>query len=358
MESENKTRNYGLDVIKGICIILVVLVHTVQLDKIPTIVSQICFGVFLNLFFIVSGYLIAEKEMHGRLPYSLLISNKFFSLLIPYIAFSMMTIIWHIIICVGFHNTHVSDTYTEWKIIERDLFCMFSGIGIGTLWFLPILFVSFSFCLLFIYLSEKIHINKYIFLSCVVLFFALLSIVFQSIHFSTDTLVGKIGDEYTNTIYRICYATEYTVLGYCFNMFFNKIILLSKKLVCLFLASFIIIDCVVYKYQNNILFSLFTTIILFTIVMCLFAQGKKEIIFSFLGRNSLSIMVYHYLFLLPIEKIVFSGWILFIVNLFTTILVICILDQFKWHKTVLGKDKNLIKRLGVKFNKKMIPGTN
>ena len=66
------------------------------------------------------------------------------SLIVPYLVYSLFTIVWHIIICVGFNNTVVSDMFTGWELIYRDLFCMVSGFGIGTLWFLPVLFVCYA----------------------------------------------------------------------------------------------------------------------------------------------------------------------------------------------------------------------
>ena len=61
-----KTRNYRIDVIKGICILLVVLCHTVLFENLPTVLARIANGVFLNLFFMVSGYLAWKPDSEDK----------------------------------------------------------------------------------------------------------------------------------------------------------------------------------------------------------------------------------------------------------------------------------------------------
>ena len=325
--------------IKGICILLVVVAHTVTFDMLPSVLSRICDAIFLNSFFMVSGHLARKEEDVNGKCFSR-IAGKFYSLLIPYIVYSLLTIFWHIIICVGFHNTYVSDTYTGWQIVRRDLFCMVSGIGIGTLWFLPVLFVSFSLCLLLAEAAKRLPLPGYVLIGCSAFAFGLFGFFLEDMHIATDTLPGIIGDKYLYTFYRICNAAMYTLTGYLWHELWYRYRTSGRHRIYLILCSVAACACITYASPYKTIFAVCTTAA-FVMATCLIFTNSNALTrpLLFLGRNSLAVMIYHYNFLYPIERPYFTGWCLFAVNLITSVLMLLFFSRFRWHYFFLGKKK-------------------
>ena len=290
----------------------------------------------------LSGFLAFKPDFatRGR------VKKRFISLIIPYVIFSVLTVIWHIIICVGLHNPFVSDRYEGWEIVKRDIFCAFSGLGIGTLWFLPILFITFV--ILYICIHQLRNMRKEI--SFVILFIsgmlliAISKLVF-SIYVDPSSLILKILDEYRIALYRICYGTGYTFLGYTFHGVFNYFMNEERKRLWVGVIWIILFfsDIIIYFVTpKSFMFDLVTCVIVLLSFLVLFEIKAKDCLKYLLypliwcGKNSLAITIYHYLFLLPVESMWFSGWSLFIINSISTILLIYILGQFRWHKIVMG----------------------
>ena len=65
MDTKNR-RIIGLDFVKGICIILVVLDHSVIFDSFPVFVGNILRAVFLNGFFAVSGFVLYQNNQKSH----------------------------------------------------------------------------------------------------------------------------------------------------------------------------------------------------------------------------------------------------------------------------------------------------
>ncbi len=101
-------------------------------------------------------------------------------------------IVWHIIICVGFNNTVVSDMFTGWELIYRDLFCMVSGIG--TLWFLPVLFVCYAVLTIIAGTINAGHMQKYRYIYLITAFILLvvISIPLGTFYVNPDSLLLKM----------------------------------------------------------------------------------------------------------------------------------------------------------------------
>lgn len=354
-ENMNKTassqRNYGLDFLKGICILLVVLAHAVSFTRFPDMLHAYISGIFLNVFFVVSGYLLYTTKKLSKTDIKVKIKRKFISLIIPYLIFSILTIFWHIIICVVLGNTEVSAEYFGWNLIARDIFCMVSGIGIGTLWFLPVLFVSYSFLLIIsAVMIDKNNKFKFIFLGLLFILFATFSQIICNLNFSGNGLIETMISKYINTIYRILYGTAYSILGYLIHIIYDNV----KNRICLTIAtSSVFFSIIAYIVKCEVCFQCASCLSLSLI--CIIAFGSKfknELIkifkpIIFCGQNSLAIMIYHYLFLLPIEKTLIKSlcsglaqntqeWILYIFNLITTLIIVCSLKNNHVHKIMLG----------------------
>lgn len=346
-----KERNVGIDVIKAYCIILVVLCHTVEFPNLPTPIGYYFNTVFLRCFFMVSGYLMLKQTQEMDKSYGQIVKKRFVYYFKIYAIYSVIATIWHGVICVGFHNPYVSDTYSGIKIVLRDIFCAITGLGIGTLWFLPVIFITVIFVQGLIWLLNKTRIRTQGMVLCVgVLLFLIVSILLENYNIVPETLWMKILDEFKEMFYRIAYGIAYTILGYFLHMLLNK----SRKVYDIVCVAGILVSIVlfgIYTYvcktenlslqmANEILLSLST----FVVIMKLSALVNKSKIgakilipFAWIGKKSLDITIYHYIFLLPIEMIWFRGWGLFILNLVTAILLIYSLDKIRTLKVQNGE---------------------
>ena len=350
-------RDASIDVIKGICILLVVACHTITFDVLPLPILRVFESVFVNSFFMVSGWLVFKpsdekivSENHGKRGKhsGYLIKRKLKILLVPYVAFSLLTIIYHVFICVLLGNTYVSDMYSGWTVVLRDFFCFFSLLGIGTLWFLPILFFSYSLLIFFIDLLHcwKSHIRILVFviitMSCLLASFYFRGYVFDE---AVESIYIKILNEFMNMLYRVLYGTAYTFIGFGIHSFYiaHKEVCDKKNVRILGIAILIVLSILAYNISVMYeLFGVFCCLSFFIITMvCVkkvrwFKRGVT--FFEFFGKNSLIIMIYHYLFLYPIEKPYFSGGAFFVVNLLTTTVIVLLVKDKRWHKVLMGKE--------------------
>ncbi len=334
---EASVRSSSLDIIKGICIILVVLCHAVDLHSIIYPIGQILEGFFLNGFFMVSGWLAYNKTATGTTGIKLQLTRKLKRLIVPYLSFSLLTIIWHIIICVGFNNTFVSDSYTGWMVIWRDLFCVISGLGIGTLWFLPVLFISYAALTIIIGITntKRIQPYRYICLIDAFLLFVALSIPLGRFYVTPTSWSLKLANEYMLFLYRIINGCAYSLLGYMFHENWPKT--QKKRLFIIPLSLIATAICLFFQTPQGIL-NMFLCLFIFATLMSILEpfEGRPLTLLTFAGKNSLAIMIIHYNFLFPIEKLVFDGWILFAVNILTTLLVVLLLQNNQWFQWALG----------------------
>lgn len=331
-------RNVSLDIIKGICIILVIFVHCFNTSYLPNTINYLIECIFLNSFFIVSGYLYGIKKEKNNLK------NKFYSLIKPYCWFSFFALLWHVFLII-INCKYVSDTYFGLNLIVRDFVCFISGIGIGTLWFLPVLFVSYSLLHIFYKNIQNQNIS--------IIFFVIstLFLIF-SFYLNKNVLPIKFGilqtifDKYKLTLIRVLSGTSYSIIGfYIYDSITNKNIL--KKILCMVIMMILLFILFDYKcaFEPAI-------VILFNYIFInLFknSNGNNLIkkFFMFMGENSLSVMIIHYLFLLPIEQYILSNFVdlnllinsfvLFVINTVTTCLMIILLNKSSTYNYMLGK---------------------
>lgn len=128
-----------IDATKGVGILLIMLGH---LNTIPNPVFESTNTFKIVIFYVVSGYLLhlRHKEINIR--------NRIFSLGIPYIIFSVITILLDAIYSLAGHHDTI-------KVLSDDVLMTVSLRGLSTLWFLPTLF----FAELLFYITRK---QKYI----------------------------------------------------------------------------------------------------------------------------------------------------------------------------------------------------
>ena len=283
------------------------------------------------------------------------IKYKFISLLVSYICFSIVTILWHVVLVFGLGCDKISDTYFGISVIYRDVFCFISGIGIGTLWFLPVLFTVYLLTALYI---KYIHNNLkplYSALLFIFLFFVIniFSNYIQGFSEKIELYGGvySILGKYLFMTHRILYGLAYSLLGYFIGKLKNN----YKHYIYIGIGAFII---ALLSYVLNIyhLFNAFTCIYFFIFSLKIFDNSKPEkskkiltpVIFC--GKHSLLIMIYHYIILLPLEMMILEKisiysklendlqcWLLFVINLLTTIILVIVSNKLKIIRFFMGK---------------------
>lgn len=349
-----KSREYSLDFVKGIGILLVVLVHSKEFSEFPKVMEACMNAVMLNCFFVVSGYLVHSVSLREWSDAKQMIKKKWRSLLIPYISFSILTVFWHILICVGLGNTEVSEHYFGWKLIVRDIFCMFSGIGIGTLWFLPVLFISYTIlCVLVVGVMNRMRSDSVAAAGVLALVFMVAAQAVYHTNYPESGMLSTIISKYMKTIYRILNGTAYSVLGYMLHLLWCS---MQKKKRKAALAGLAAVVCLGYCKDWKICFQSTVCAFMLLLFLTLFHSSMKEKMIKicipviFCGQNSLAVMIYHYLFLYPVEKtmikMIFENtrnnvqeWLLFVVNLLSTIAVVYWLKDKPLQQRLLGKEK-------------------
>lgn len=352
-EKKKKQREAGLDFVKGAGIILVVLVHAKPFEEFGSVIQAVLNAVMLNSFYTVSGYLAHGAMQRSQANRKELIRKKAISLGRTYLAFSILTILWHLIICVGLGNTEVSDQYFGWSIILRDVFCMVSGIGIGTLWFLPVLFCTYAILILCAQMTEKYtetyQIPGLVFLF--VVFFAAGQVFFSYESAGTGFFPELLG-KYAKTAYRILNGTAYSILGYLLYWLWSRVKQNGKKAA---MAGAVVLAWLGYWTGWKMCWESMVCAAVLLISLVLFEsslQDKLKKILRpviFCGENSLAVMICHYLFLYPAEKALIQDigsalpkigqqWMLFGVNLLSTMAVVYRLGSSRIVQWLLGKE--------------------
>ncbi|MCD7747231.1 MAG: acyltransferase family protein [Firmicutes bacterium] len=336
-------RNNNLDAIKGVCIMLVVFCHTVQYEILPELFNTIWSAVFLNCFFFVSGWLLFYK-IEDNLKH--LIKKKFISLAIPYVCFSLCAICWHTILSVFGGYTNISDTYTGWMLILRDLFCFVSGLGIGTLWFLPVLFITYLIARILCHSISSLTASKSIpLLIAVFCIFSILANLINVVNIVPVNFLSKLIAEYLNTLNRVCYGTGYTILGYLMHLVKMKYGDSTLKVVLI--CSLVLL--VIFEIVGNSLLLEWAIVVSFVLLILLLPPKIVSFFHPllWLGQNSLAVMIIHYIFLLPVNSMMLScvgvdlggvgSWNLFLLNFISTIITVFLLNKCKYFKYALGK---------------------
>ena len=129
-QSQNNKRDLSLDIARGIAIILVVIGHSTYIP--PTI--NIGISTFhLPAFFVISGWLMFQKQEY-TLPFKKIVTSKVRSIFIPYIWFSLFTLLVDLLqVLRGKFTLDLLIGHTiQTTILE----------GYSVLWFLPVLYLA------------------------------------------------------------------------------------------------------------------------------------------------------------------------------------------------------------------------
>lgn len=247
---EDNNRLIYLDYIKGIAVILVVFGHCSEIYSL----SKIICSFHMPLFFLISGYLIAYKDI-ARSGFFDFLKKKFIRIMGPYFAFEIANfIISFILLKSGASDSFVMKfPYAIWDI----LICLddaqnYMGVA-GRLWFFPCIFLSYiaSYWIVKLYhgLKNRIGKKKYAqnvyFLIAAGIFF-ILSYLEHKI--AGDKLLWFCAD-------RALMGTSFVLLGAAFKPLLDELFKLKLwiKAILFVLCIAVNLACVHYNYVSFVL---------------------------------------------------------------------------------------------------------
>lgn len=187
--AEAKKANYvWIDIIKFICAIFIVGIHTVLLDNqndtIQWYIMHVLFRFAVPFFFVCSGFLFGKKHLENPADLKKISTKQIKRLLIPFIFWMLVSLPYEIITVKG------SSTFIiAIKIIKNVIFYPW-----GALWFLLAVIVAIIIEYFFL---KKNKLNWAMILSAFLFIFGLLG---NSYYFAIKgTVFQKVMDMYTNT---------------------------------------------------------------------------------------------------------------------------------------------------------------
>ena len=268
-----------IDLSKGIGIFCVVLGHILP----QCFLHEIIYSFHMPLFFIVSGWLIAKREVMFT---SKSIKKRFKQLIYPYFVFSGVYIIWEIIVNA---EGVVGTLYLLYRTITFR--------GMAPLWFLPSLFVAEVIVMFFATKESKITV------SFLIVVYLLNSIAYSKLDLQSW---GGIVSNPLTFILRTSICTVFVLCGFCGNKVLKIIrpYITNKRILvlCVFSLGTMCgstyswnVDVNLHLYEMNNLNAFLITGLCGSVgvITASYLLGYNKLL-TLWGRNTLTIMVLHY----------------------------------------------------------------
>ena len=332
----------SFDILKGICITIVVLCHTITFGGISNSFLRVFLqAIFLNCFFFVAGWFTCQNPEQN-------FKTKIFTLGIPYLILSVISIVFNSLFNLIFGSRFLDTDYKGIKLLFRDIYVTLSLNGIGTLWFLPILIISSIILLYFI----KFFKNKILFYYLAIILFVVGFLITDNIYFNYSGFLGEILNKEIQFLNRIFTALIFGFLGYLFNL------KLKDSNILKWIYPFTLIAGIIIAKYNFILGSI---LIVCSITLIFYFLNNKKInsffkILTFCGKNSIMIMYLHYIIVLPFVKMFFTlfnvkqslgpqviSLLLFLVTFIVTVILSYLISKNNRLSFIFGKGKDFIK---------------
>lgn len=281
-------RKKYIDIAKGIGILLVLIGH---IDWGNYILTNTIYSFHMPLFFVIAGYTFNYEKYEKNIK--MLITSKFKSLMLPYIAFSSILIIF-------------SWNQLENKNAFQILYTIAYGIGVKfpiwimvPLWFLPALFVAIILHFFVLKLTRKN--NRYIRLLIIVIF----------------SLIGYFITQYYNKGLYCLWSIDLALMSLIFiyigmkcreyKLVENIDKLKIYKKICIAIVI-IIIDSFIVKYNGRVdmnvrlfgnVLEFYCSGIMMSLLIIIFSKilDNTKILsksFSIVGQNSLYLLGLHF----------------------------------------------------------------
>ena len=285
INNEMKQRNISFDIMKGICIILVIVDHCggtalyVGDGKMWSMLEHL----FLAVFFFVSGYFYKDYSCFVEL-----VVKKANKLVFPFLLFSIITVLTNLL----FEDIRISFV----EIMKHIIGVMF--VWPNYLWFLKTLFLS----IVIFYVINNFPINRIC--KCICTFtVGFVAYYFKEIY----PLEGNIYSDIYNNVIVALIVQPFICCAYIFRIIFTKqlelrnyVILFIISLVVWSLSSFGGVFLVIAQVQNNIMLFYISS---FAAILCLFSfcsiinlcipLERINFIVSYYGKYSLIVYGIH-----------------------------------------------------------------
>ncbi len=288
-------REKYIDIVKGIAIWGIVLSH--YEENVLSNGLRMFIGAFMVMaFYISSGWLSSMKT--EPVDTKQLFRKRWKQLMVPYLYWSAIILVFDfILLCFG---------YYDFLYIGKEIYKTIMLRGIGTLWFLPALFVGE---LMWNYFKDKKY-KMIIILLISIIYIELYNIVFSN---WSKELISQIINVPFRSIYNILIAFIGVVCGYYSFRFLGdarnpKISFLIGLLLCILgYYSLFFINSTLHTLRL-ICTSVAISIGLF-LVFKLLPSVRLLYFFEYWGKNSLNLMVTHYSIVLVLFRIVVENCI-------------------------------------------------
>ena len=290
------SRVEAIDWMKGLCIISIVLLH----------VEDGIFPMWLNAFigmFMITGFYVTSGWVHG-LKYGDAVDIRTFakkrlrSLGVPYLCFTLILLVVDVVFILLGHY--------DFNILLKDIYKSFVLRGIGTLWFLPVLFfgeLTFMF-----FKSKNLNIGGLIVGFGVDL---IISFVIEQVEHGLSDIVRFIITAPLLVVKNSATALFVITSTYYISKFYSRSGSKAKSSIgiLLLIVSFV---CIYFNvpslFNDSVFISSFVGLILswlepLGILVILLHVRKSNIVLKYLnywGRNSIILMAIHYSILMEL----------------------------------------------------------
>ena len=282
------TRHRYIDIVKGLSILCIVLLHY-EVGVFPKELNIFIGSFMITAFYVTSGWLDAMGSK--AISIKEYTRKRFQQLGKPYIYWSVIILMFDLILCLF--------NYYDAQYLAKEIYKTITLRGIGTLWFLPALFFG---GIIWQWLKRKSKLRL----------FLLFVLTFAYRELYTDYFVGKESDtmRIIDAPFRTLYNISYALIGIAFGYYAFKITKLKTPQRLFFVG----VGCLILAYISANYYKLgYIAPLLGPLgLIYIFKSLEKYDIFSFLdywGQNSLNLMVTHYSITLVLIQIVFENFL-------------------------------------------------
>lgn len=332
-------RIHTFDYIKGLCILIVVLCHTVTFGGM--VCTQLCWlfqSIFLNDFYLLAGWIQARKDLcSGKIPVREEVQRKITALLIPYCMLSVIAIVFQGILTLCFHNAYISPSYTGFMLTIRNIYLTVTLNGIGTLWFLPILLIASVFL---VWIRSK---PKTVIATFAVGAYLLYCLISQYDTAQVPTLLEKEIEFFS----RVCVAIAYSLCGYLLGLYWKRTKAFAIAGILFCVGGLLIFEEATFAAVPLVAIGFPLVCLIFEPLL----ENRRNLgLLEFCGEHSILIMYIHYIVVLPVvqqvleqqsgfaaQTLMVQRWLLFLIVTVITLLLSFVVLRNKYLAFCFGK---------------------
>lgn len=338
-------RRVGIDYLRGVCILIVVFVHTVTFLGMPLRLTMFMEGIFLNGFYIISGYIYSSKTYEISIGQQ--IKRKIIHLGGLYIVLSILGIALQMLMSFFDKYHYISVHYSGWGLLGKNIVMALTLNGVGPLWFLPILCIANIFIIIVQKASDKC---KYI-IMCISI--VLGTVAHEVIGIYMSSVKGNIASQLMLLADRIIVGIIFVSLGYIIGQLLKMYnYSIAQLLVSIVLMAITMALALWFKLPAHYIFSTLLVLLVAVLIDRINVHKIIRTIFkplSYMGENSMYIMFVHYFIWAPIGfNLIKKDWkdFSFLVNAELFLFVVCltiittfIIRKSKCVRHLFGEEK-------------------